>query len=231
MNITSRRSSLISSPWDPINQCPSSNCLVKRLDLDQSKDTRQGFTYTKSLTIQPHTDSDLCPVAAYTTYFQRFASQPARQSYPPRSHLTLNYPFRNRDTVDTPVVSTTIARHIHSIMDLIGKPNSAQSPGPVLLRQPSPPKLVSTLMILSRMAPGPLSPPSQTFTGCPPRPKPTALPVLWINNPEHSLGNLMLCDDPRFLQDINHYMTYCDLSCPHPPSTLDSIDTKFTVRR
>ncbi|CAO3588543.1 unnamed protein product [Absidia cylindrospora] len=88
----------------------------------------QGCSYIKTVTIQPHTDSDLCPVAAFTSYCHRFAAQPARRPHPSRPHLTLNYLFRHRDTPTTPVVSTTIARHINSIMDLIGKPGSVPVP-------------------------------------------------------------------------------------------------------
>ncbi|KAI9250877.1 hypothetical protein BDA99DRAFT_563804 [Phascolomyces articulosus] len=103
-----------------VNQCgidDASNKLT--LIIISLKEKRQGQRITKSVVIDRHPSVLFCPVACYSTYLQRIASQPCIDRHPVLSEHSINYLIHDLCDPKQHIGSQRIGKHINSIMDLI----------------------------------------------------------------------------------------------------------------
>jgi hypothetical protein len=124
-----------------LDQCYYTSTGLLKLIIVAPKERRGGSPYTKSITISPHNNPLLCPIAAFSSYCQRFTSTPCIRPHTRRSRITLNYIFRNQHDTSLPLSVERIGKYIKSIMDLI--------PCPIGVKRPSARSLASTRAALA----------------------------------------------------------------------------------
>ncbi|PHZ07828.1 uncharacterized protein RHIMIDRAFT_242178 [Rhizopus microsporus ATCC 52813] len=98
------------------------------LNIIAPKEKRHGQRVTKVITIHPHTDPFLCPVAVFEEYKQRIASSDCRTAHPLFLTIKLNRLLRSLQNHNTPIAVKRISKYIKQIMTKVGRP--AQAPVP-----------------------------------------------------------------------------------------------------
>ncbi|CAO3699510.1 unnamed protein product [Rhizopus microsporus] len=91
---------------------------LERVDLDA----------TTTITIHPHHNPLLCPVAVFEECKQRIASSDCRTAHPLFPTIKLTRLFRSLQNHTTPIAAERISKHIKQIMTKVGRP--AQAPIP-----------------------------------------------------------------------------------------------------
>jgi hypothetical protein len=105
---------------------------IERIDLDASdwtskpdrihltvvapKEKRFGQRIRRQVTIQAHSDSKLCPVAAFQTYIARHATPPCHGSHPTLPHVQLNFLTRHVRDNTKPIFAQRISKYIKTVM-------------------------------------------------------------------------------------------------------------------
>ncbi|KAG1176102.1 hypothetical protein G6F70_000066 [Rhizopus microsporus] len=92
------------------------------------KEKRRGQRIVKTITIHPHHNPLLCPVAVFEECKQRIASSDCRTAHPLFPTIKLTRLFRSLQNHTTPIAAERISKHIKQIMTKVGRP--AQAPIP-----------------------------------------------------------------------------------------------------
>ncbi|PHZ14172.1 uncharacterized protein RHIMIDRAFT_236160 [Rhizopus microsporus ATCC 52813] len=92
------------------------------------KEIRQGSRITKTITIHPHPDPLLCPVAAYLVYVSRIASVTCYAAHSAFPSISIHCLFRSLADHSQPIGPERISKHIRRIMTHVGKPGNAPVP-------------------------------------------------------------------------------------------------------
>ncbi|KAG2187196.1 hypothetical protein INT44_004868 [Umbelopsis vinacea] len=83
------------------------------------KEKRSGQRVRRTVYIDAHPETALCPVSAFRTYVARHASFPCRKPHPWLEHVTINYLMRHVHDHSKPLFAQRINNHIKRIMALL----------------------------------------------------------------------------------------------------------------
>ncbi|KAG1128871.1 hypothetical protein G6F37_013651 [Rhizopus arrhizus] len=116
---------------------------LERIDLDNTsilsgnilylrvlapKEKRRGSRISKTITIHPHSNSLLCPVAAFMCYRERFASTACMVSHPVFPNIKFNALFRSLKDSNVAIGAERLSKHINSVMQYVSRPAGAPLP-------------------------------------------------------------------------------------------------------
>lgn len=116
---------------------------LERIDLDNTsilsgnilylrvlapKEKRRGSRISKTITIHPHSNSLLCPVAAFVCYREHFASTACMASHPVFPNIKFNALFRSLKDSNVAIGAERLSKHINSVMQYVGRPAGAPLP-------------------------------------------------------------------------------------------------------